>query len=267
LREEFPPLVLLDEVLDRAENHIVPPPGDDDKFRPIALHLLEWANAVVHVSQSLSADSELTELAIGGVRVSLSPDKLTSAVRQPAFRPYVEYALLKEGKERIEGACTRLPQLLPLLITSQVNQFAARYLQRVATLYVWGMDVEIHVMCRAVLDAIMQELIPAEEALKVLKNRKYPSQLTLNDRLCLSRFSTPVLLDEGAWRVAFKLKEDGNDVIHTDVDHALHFPDALEAIRNLRQVLSVLPIPGSASVILNPIPSGTPCNRLPPDEG
>ena len=257
MSEEWPPFTLLDEAVDRARDYVVPDDAGDD-WATVAAELLTWAGDLFKVTQSLTYEADKSALPVKGSRLPLPPAVLSVIADTKVLAPFVDYVVLEQGRDLIQRARSRVTLLMPMLLQMPVNEFARRYLHRLATLYVWGFDVEVHVMCRAVLDAIFQELVPAEDAGRLLRRQKKPHAVSLNDRLCLGRFSSPPLLTEDSWVTAYRLKEDGNDVLHQDVDHALNFPDSLKAIAKLREVISRLPDPRTP-VRLNPLPANADC--------
>lgn len=258
--EDRRPFELLSEAVWQAKNSAVPPDASP-RGRDLAEQFLNWARLVVATSQSLTHHQ--MDLPLGSDGIPIKTSDILRLIESDLLAETFDFVILELGERQITGARTRLPDLLGVLVTRPANAFTERYLERVGRLYLWGYHVEVHVMCRAVLDAALQELIPGEIAKDLVpRKRNYANQVTLHDRLCLAQFTTPQILTADEWLIAWKLKEDGNDVLHEDVDHTLYFPDALEAIRNLRVVLEAMPATGTG-IVVNPVPKGYDCNKRP----
>lgn len=257
---EMKPFDLLAVAVAEARDCAVPleaTPGGRD----VAESLLRWARGVLLAGQAL-ADRAVV-LSVGATDLPLDSSSALNLLDSDLSSDTFDYVLLEIGERRIVDARSRLRNLLRLLVRRPVNSFTARYLERIGLLYLWGHDVEVHVMSRAVLDAALQELIPGEAAKTLVpRRRKYANQVTLHDRLCLARCSTPNILERTQWERAWKLKEDGNDVLHTDVAHALHYPDALVCIGQLQIALESLPSVEDI-IVLNPPPKGFDWNERP----
>src|SRR5205809_6134641 len=95
-------------------------------------------------------------------------------------------------------------------------------------------------MCRAALDSALQDQLLEERVREVL-GLKDGAQISLGVRVQLARYSDPPLLSDRTWALAYWLKEDGNDVIHTDPHLQLHHRSPKGAIDSLVEILESFP--------------------------
>ena len=211
--------------------------------RALATSFERWAAGVYGSGSSLRSDTRISQLQLGPHSIPVPPDQVASFAQNDLIRPELEALLLQEGGDMVQRSFGRLLELLPVLVASPLNEFADRYLSHVARLYVWGFDQEVHALCRTVLDAVLQDLLPTDAVKRAIGTRK--NYVTLNDRVQLGRFTDPVLYDVAGWELAFYIKEDGNNVLHDDIRHNLHFKSSLEAIVALTRLLRLLPPPGT----------------------
>ena len=238
---EMLPFDHLDAALDQARRSVEVkdselPPETRDTIRDIE----RWVRAAFASARSLLPQDGVASLRVFTQEVTLDAEHIVGLAKSPLARPDMEMLLLDEGASRTMAAYDRLLTILPRLLSRGVNRFTENYLSRVAQLHVWGFDSEVHVMCRAVLDSALQELLPAESVRSAL-GWKDSKEISLGVRVQLARFTDPAILDDATWPVAWRLKEDGNDVVHIDSAHHLYFATTIEAITALVHVLSNLP--------------------------
>jgi len=238
---EMLPFDHLDAALEQARRTVEVkdselPPETRDTIRDVE----RWVRAAFASARSLLPRDGVASLRVFAQEVTLEAKHIVGLARSPLARPDMEMLLLDEGASRTMATYERLLSILPVLLMKPVNRFTENYLTRVAQLHIWGFDPEVHVMCRAVLDSALQELLPAETVRTALR-WKESREISLGVRVQLSRFSDPPILDEATWPVAWRLKEDGNDVVHIDSSHHLYFATTTEAITALVGVLSSLP--------------------------
>jgi hypothetical protein len=217
------------------------------------LQIETWVDLLWRAGRGLTVNPAVRSIAIGPAEIPLDPALTKGLLSDDTFARRLELLVAEEGLRAVEEALPRFHDLLPLLVDAQLNEFSRRYLARVALLYLWGFEKEVFAFSRAVLDASFQELVP-DERVKELKAYRKLKETSLHLRLMLARYSEPPLLSETTWRQAYCLKEDGNDVLHEDIEHHLHFSSALQAIEALRDVLHGLPRLHQP-VILREIPS------------
>jgi hypothetical protein len=193
--------------------------------------------------------------------LKLGTAEIVTLAGRPPFRADLELRLLDDGTDRIASAFDRALSLVPLLTKQSVNVFTEKYLARVARLYLWGFDPEVYVMCRAALDSALQDLLVQERVREVL-GLGDSAQISLGVRVQLARYSDPALLSDRTWALAYWLKEDGNDVIHTDPHLQLHHRSSREAVESLVEILESFP-QASSSVRINRWPADAPWRPTP----
>jgi len=250
------PFEYLDNAVDEARRSVqvkdseLPPETRD------TIHDIErWVRAAFASARTLLAQEGIGRLRVFAQDIPLETQQIIGLAKSPLARPDVEFLLLDEGASSIMNAYDRLLTVLPLLLNRPVNRFTENYLSRVAQLHIWGFDSEVHVMCRAVLDSAFQELLPADRVRSALGWKNSKEDISLGVRVQLARFTTPAILDHATWALAWRLKEDGNDVLHVDSAHHLYFATTIDAMTALVQVLGDLPPPNQAHAI-RPWPKG-----------
>lgn len=250
---EMLPFDHLDAALDQARRSVQVkdselPPETRDTIRDIE----RWVRDVFASARSLMRREGVASLRVFAQDVPLGQEHIIGLAKSPLAKPDMEMLLLEEGASRTMDAYDRLLSILPVLLGRPVNRFTENYLSRVAQLHIWGFDPEVHVMCRAVLDSALQELLPADKVRSALR-RKDSAEISLGARVQLARFTDPPILADSSWAMAWRLKEDGNDVIHIDSAHHLYFSTTTEAITALVHVLGSLP-PAEQARAIKPWP-------------
>jgi hypothetical protein len=86
-------------------------------------------------------------------------------------RDRCEIQLAWEATSLLGAAKTRSMELLLFLSAFTLSPRAAAYLDRATQLYIWGFDPEVAVMCRAVLEAALEERIDESELLSLGQRR------------------------------------------------------------------------------------------------
>jgi len=235
------PFDYLDSALDEARRSVEVKDSElPSETRDTIRDVERWVRVAFASAGSLLRRDGVAKLRVFTQEVALEQKHIVGLAKSPLARPDMELLILDEGASRIMAAYDRLLAILPLLLDKPVNRFTENYLSRVAQLHVWGFEPEVHVMCRAVLDSALQELMPADRVREAL-GWKDSAEISLGARVQLARFTDPPILDETTWPIAWRLKEDGNDVIHVDSAHHLQFASTVDAIAALVRVLVGLP--------------------------
>jgi hypothetical protein len=246
------PFEVLTIAFDDAREKATIPTSASPEERKLLESFYAWAARSGAAATTLKHDPALRSIEILDRIIPITQSDVQQLAQVLECRAGIEHLLLEDLEKRVRGAFDRLLELFGCLVAVPTNEFVARYLQRVAWLYIWGFDKEVYVMCRAVLDAALQDLLP-EEKVNVALKRKPTRSVSLGERIHLARFSEPVLLIPPIWEMAWRVKEDGNDIVHEDVEHHLQHASPLEAIKAMVMALVTLRPPGTP-VSINPPP-------------
>jgi len=156
----------------------------------------------------------------------------------PVVRDRWSFAVAHDVLDRLDDSSARVAELLNLVQMYQLNERTAAYLARVTRLYVYGFDVEALVMCRAALEAALQDALP-DEQLAEAGFKKSGREYTLATRI--SAAGRAGYFNRRRKELAHSLREAGNHALHT-APGFLHdrVGDALEAISGLAELLAAL---------------------------
>jgi hypothetical protein len=142
--------------------------------------------------------------------------------------------LARSAVEKLKATTGRLPWLLKLVNDRQISNRAKSYLARAAELYLWEFDVECVVMCRGILDAVLQDCIPDEDLARMGFTRpKYGYDLSqrITAAVRLERLSE----DVAGW--ANEVRRGANDALHLAPGVA---PDSLVTLSLISIILREL---------------------------
>ncbi len=212
---EYPPEVdVEDSNRERFENRLAQVLLRDVSTMVASPKLLQWRN-------------KLGDFPVGQLAAFL-------ATRQLA-RPQIYLNLAREDIGSLNQRVERTTELLALLLEFQPTHRASAYLGRVVSCYVYGLDAECIVMCRAVLDSAFDHAVTSAKVRSVLPARRTEKGIHLAQRIDAADLIGVISKSEAS--VARAIKDSGNHAVHS-VPLATLTP--LEAIRGTMAVLSSL---------------------------
>lgn len=161
-------------------------------------------------------------------------ESLSSFGQSPLVRDNADFELATDAIQRLRHATDRFVSLLDLVLDHPLSPRASDYLARATRLYVLGFDPECLVMCRAALDAALQERIDDDELQRLgIQRRDLWWRIRAAESLGL--FDT-TLRDS-----ADRLRQAGNQAIHTAPGFLVEgIGDARTAVSVLSELLRAL---------------------------
>jgi Domain of unknown function (DUF4145) len=177
----------------------------------------------------------------GSVTEPLAPDSLrlireylSDNAATPLIRDAVSFEVADDAISRGRHSGERLAKLLSLVLDHQLTGRAATYLSRATRLYLFGFEPECLVMCRAALDAALQEVVDYSNSAGVRATR---SDLAGRiDAACRLNLFTPEMQAR-----AHTLRKAGNEAVHLLPAFTVEgIGDAMQSIAILSELLAAL---------------------------
>jgi hypothetical protein len=161
------------------------------------------------------------------LREKSSPDQQ----KELFFRTAVEFKLFERFAPRPGAVASRALQLLPFLMQTRSGR-ARQYLTRVARCFILDLQPELVIMCRAVLDAALEDADLDSTVVARIREVQGGSNSMLTVRIEAAKQTH--VLDVSAYRAAIQVRDAGNDAVHNVPGQV---PEAFSILSSLRTVL------------------------------
>ncbi len=186
--------------------------------------LQEVRNAFPKLFQSSqSLVSEGVESTIDTARIE---DVLEALVLEQALKELFQCDLARDVIHDVPPAADRARELLTFVTHAKPGRVAQRYLSRVARCFTWGYEAETFILCRSVLEQVLEEAVPDSDVFTAFAWK--PEAFPLPRRKVLAKkdaFGVAIGDRIHAARVLGKLTEEDADfakLIRDRGDKAVH---------------------------------------------
>lgn len=150
------------------------------------------------------------------------------------FRTAVEFMVFERLAPRPGLMASRTLQLLPFLMQTRSGR-ARQYLARVARCFILDLRPELVIMCRAVLDAALEDAELDSAVVTRIRDAQGSSNSMLTVRIEAARETN--VLDVGGRQAAIDVRDAGNDAVHNVPSQV---PEPFTILTSLRTVLDQL---------------------------
>jgi hypothetical protein len=201
---------------------------------------LEWAELALDAVLKLRYTPELERLALqNGIVVPIKRADWPSMATSEVTFPYLSLLVAERSFDMTVKGAFRVKDIIDLVIEEHPAADVSAFLERLAGLYLWGFDSECYVLARATLESALKQSMSDEEVRSALGRRDVPKRYPdLGDRINAARVRKLLTSDDA--KIAHKIRQDGNDVVHEFPNANLHFATPLDVIRSLMRLVSGL---------------------------
>jgi len=165
------------------------------------------------------------------------------------LRDLLQFNLARDAVNELARAADRARQLLDFLIDARPGPIAQRYLARVARCYTWGYDAEALILCRSVLQQVLEENVSDADVFTAFawkpevfppsrqdELRKHdPFRIAIGDRIYAAQAIGKLTNQEV--ELAKQIRDRGNKAVHEAPPAGV---DTYGTVRDLMGVISKL---------------------------
>jgi hypothetical protein len=189
-------------------------------------------------------------LAAVGLPSSYEPIRQTLPLFDHLFlKDLLQVELAQNMIWELESATDRARALLELVVEIQVPSVAQAYLARVARCFTWGYTAECLILCRSVLEHVLEEAVPNTDVFSVYTWRPeaFPEErrrilreqgavaATIGDRINAARAIGRI--SDGDATAARTIRDRGNKAVHEAPPAGV---DVLGTVRDLMRIIKIL---------------------------
>jgi hypothetical protein len=203
-----------------------------------------YAAAAIRAVETLRFVPELNQLPVmegHSIPVERRGDDSTltweDLVGTPPTLNMVPLELAEQAYNKSINAVQRCWELVRLVIEARPSGSVAGFMERLASLYIWGFDSETYVLARSVLESVLKDRLPDHVVRRVL-DYENDRRIDLRDRVEAARQQG--LLSSGQAKTAEDIRRDGNAVIHEFPNAHLYHATPFELLRKLSALLERL---------------------------
>jgi hypothetical protein len=201
----------------------------------------EWTAAAFEATHTLRYVPDLEGIRLDdGSRKVIERETWPKLLRGDPTFPLLSLMMAERAYDMTSRASFCCTDIIRFVIEERPAADVAAFLERLATLDLWGFDSEAYVLARSVLEAALKQQLP-DEVVRNLRRENTPKRsrhVDLHERLHAAQELR--LLSPEEVRRADKIRSDGNDAIHEFPNSNLYHKTTLELIRSLTHLLTRL---------------------------
>jgi hypothetical protein len=196
-----------------------------------------WGVTAYQASQTLRYEASLESIDFGqGLTEHLPQNEWSEWARTDIVFQGLSLEVSREAIDMALTATFRCAEVVKFVTRTRLPSDVAAFLERLATLYIWGFDSETYALARSVIESALKSQMPDALVWRFLPDdRRGRRFLDLNDRIDAARRAG--LINKDVADLARMIRQDGNDVLHEFPNSNLHHSSALAVIEHTALVV------------------------------